>query len=87
MSEPIDISDMRRAARAVYLATDAPVAEELSRMLASAAREIDQLRQWKSAVAILLARTVNLIGDLEETFSTNGGSTWYSLNDAGANDE
>lgn len=44
MSEPIDTTDMRRAARAVYLATDAPVADELSRMLASAAREIDQLR-------------------------------------------
>ncbi len=44
MSEPIDTTDMRRAARAVYLATDVPVADELSRMLASAAIELDQLR-------------------------------------------
>jgi len=54
MSDPIDTTDMRRAARAVYLATDVPVADELSRMLASAAIELDQLRQWKSEAITVL---------------------------------
>lgn len=55
MSDPIDTTDMRRAARAVYLATDVPVAEELSRMLAGAAIELDQLRQWKSEAITVLS--------------------------------
>lgn len=56
MSEPIDTTDMRRAARAVwYLATDAPVADALSRMLAGAAIELDQLRQWKSEAITVLS--------------------------------
>lgn len=54
MSDPIDTTDMRRAARAVYLATDVPVADKLSRMLASAAIELDQLRQWKSEAITVL---------------------------------
>ena len=55
MSEPIDTTDMRRAARAVwYLATDAPVADALSRMLTGAAIELDQLRQWKSEAITVL---------------------------------
>ena len=55
MSDPIDTTDMRRAAWAVYLATDVPVAEELSRMLAGAAIELDQLRQWKSEAITVLS--------------------------------
>jgi len=42
----LNTEELRKAAKCVYLATDAKVADDLSAKLNGAADEIDQLREW-----------------------------------------
>jgi uncharacterized protein YdhG (YjbR/CyaY superfamily) len=75
----MNTGELRKAAMAVYLATESSVAEDLSAKLKGAADEIDKLREWVQRMerqlgAGLKEHRLEIWSDLEGNYSVRRSS-------------
>ena len=73
----MDTNELRKAAKAVYLATDKSVADDLSKKLADAARIIDELRREPRWLEV--EKTEKELEDIKDNFPCYTSENSYDV--------